>query len=67
MITREHAISSNFNDKLIILRGLNLKLDDSVFFRTQSYITEISYFEYLLSFRLQKKFFFPSAEQYNLA
>ena len=32
-----------------------IKLDDSAFFRTQSYITEICYFEYLLSFRLQKK------------
>ena len=32
-----------------------IKLDDSAFFRTQSYITEICYFEYLLSFGLQKK------------
>ena len=33
-----------------------IKLDDSAFFRTQSYITEICYFEYLLSFGLQKTF-----------
>ena len=32
----------------------NSKLD-SAFFRTQSYITEICYSEYLLSFGLQKK------------
>ena len=32
-----------------------MKLDDSAFFRTQSYITEICYPEYLLSFGLQKK------------
>ena len=37
------------------------KLDDSVFFRIQSYITKICYFAYLLSllFRWQKQFFFP--------
>ena len=44
-----------------------VKLDDSAFFRTQSYITEICYFEYLLSmlsFELQKKnIFLPSSEQ----
>ena len=34
---------------------LKIKLDDSAFFLTQSYITEICYFEYLLSFGLQKK------------
>ena len=36
-------------------------LNDSAFFRTQSYITEICYFEDLLSllFRWQKPFFFP--------
>ena len=39
----------------------NVELDDSAFFRTQSYITEICYFEYLLSllYRWQKPFFFP--------
>ena len=37
------------------------KLDDSAFFRTQSYITEICYFEYLpsLLFGWQKPFFSP--------
>ena len=35
-----------------------IKLDDSAFFRTQSYITEICHSEYLLSFGLQKKTFF---------
>ena len=38
------------------------KLDDSAFFRTQSYITEICYSEYLLSFGLQKKTFFSPAK-----
>ena len=43
-----------------------IKLDDSAFFRTQSYITEICYFEYLLSFGLQKKtIFLPSSEKYK--
>ena len=39
-----------------------IKLDDSAFFRTQSYITEICYFEYLLSFGLQKKTFFSQVQ-----
>ena len=45
------------------LKGVKLgvELDDSAFLRTQSYITEICYFEYLLSllFRWQKPFLFP--------
>ena len=37
------------------------KLDDSAFFRTQSYITDICYFEYIQSlfFGWQKPFFSP--------
>ena len=44
-----------------MLLNIYTKLDDSAFFQTQSYITEICYFEYLLSllFRWQKPFFFP--------
>ena len=44
---------------------LTEKLDNSAFFGTQSYyITEICYFEYLLSFGLKKTFF--SQVQSNL-
>ena len=45
-----------------------VKLDDSAFYQTQSYITEICYFEYLLSllFRWQKPFFFPIQSNINL-
>ena len=34
----------------LLTTHINLKLDDSAFLRTQSYITEICYFEFLWSF-----------------
>ena len=63
---RVHASQSHYFPREIALDILKscdtfqpIKLDDSAFFQTQSYITEICYFDYLQSllFGSQKPFF----------
>ena len=57
-VPQKIKIQHQFSNQRIILQyknktnkinHSNMKLDDSAFFQTQSYITEICYFEYLLS------------------